>query len=59
MRVKKQSMRQLKDAAVQELAPSRGPNKILDELAADMGLRRLPASDPKPQYFRGALIKPK
>jgi hypothetical protein len=53
MRLKKQSMRQLRDAAAVERSVA------IVEAIGDIALKmRAPPSD-KPRYYRGALIKPK
>jgi len=55
MRLKKQSMRQLKDAALQDRQPAPDPGR--DAILRDIDA--LKQAQAKPQYYRGALIKPR
>ena len=57
MRLKKQSMRQLKDAAEHERVVR--AVEAIGSIALEVAARRNDVPGNKPQYFRGALIKPK
>jgi hypothetical protein len=57
VRVKKQSMRQLKDAAEHERTVR--VVETIGSVALEMAAKRNADAGTKPRYFRGALIKPK
>jgi len=54
MRVRKQSMREVRDAATVERIV-----ETIGSIALEMAAKRNDVPGNKPRYFRGALIKPK
>lgn len=57
MRLKKQSMRQLKDAAEHERTVR--AVEAIGTIALEVAAKRNDVPGNKPQYFRGALVKPR
>lgn len=57
MRVKKQSMRQLTDAAALDRAAGVLLDLVAESVKRSIERNDVPGNDGKPQYFRGALVR--
>lgn len=57
MRLKKQSMREVRDAALRERAVR--IVETVGDIALETVAARVPGNTDRPRYFRGALIKPR